>query len=117
MKKVFFSFLFLTVATTMLLVACSKSSDTQKSTTVNCTDSAYLLPDSLLGCAITTVSNYKLFYLTATRKNLLVPKGTFTDIDTVVNGGQYLINYDSVGIVPLCGAILTKIDLTCHTKL
>lgn len=102
---------------TIFLVSCSKTAERQNSTTVTCTDSAYLLPDSLLGCAITTGSNYKLFFLRATHKNLLVPKGTFADIDTIVNGGEYLINYDSVGTVPLCGAILTKIDLNCHTKL
>ncbi len=104
---------------TIFLVACSKTAGKQNSTTANCTDSAYLLPDSLLGCATTVTgsANYKLFFLTKTHKNLLVPKGTFADIDTVVNGGEYLIDFDSVGIVPLCGVLLTKIDLTCHTKL
>lgn len=105
------------LSATVLIASCKKSASTSKTTTVTCTDSAYLMPDSLLGCSVTGMSNYKMFYILATHKDVLVAKGTFTDIDTVVNGGSYLINFDSTGTVPMCGAIVTKGDLTCHTKL
>lgn len=117
MKKVLLSFICLSVATTFLLISCQKSSDAARTTTTTCTDSAYLMPDSLLGCSSAAMSNYKMFYLTKSRKDILVPRGTFTDIDTIVNGADFLINYDSVGTVAFCGAVLTKVNLTCHTKL
>ena len=118
MKKIFLSTLCLVALSASLLVAsCSKSSSTAKTTTVTCTDSAYLMPDSLLACSATAVSSYKMFYILATHRDVLVPKGTFTDIDTVVNGGSYIITFDSTGTVPLCGVVVTKGNLTCRTKL
>lgn len=111
-------FITLCIATvaTGLLVSCQKTGSSN-TTTTSCTDSAYLMPDSLLACSPAIVSGYKMFYIRATHKDVLVAKGTYTDIDTVVNGGSYLINFDSIGTVPMCGAILTKANLTCHTRL
>lgn len=105
-----------TIATTLLL-ACQKSSTAAKATTTACTDSAYLMPDSLVACSPAVASNYKMFFIRATQKDILVAKGTFTDIDTIVNGASFLINFDSVGTVPMCGAIITKANLNCHTRL
>lgn len=105
----------LTAAATFILVSCNKSDGSKSTNTITCTDSAYLMPDSLLACAPS--KTYKMFYLLKNHKDILVPTGVNTDIDVVVNGGTYLINYDSVTSVPLCGAMLTKANLTCHTKL
>jgi hypothetical protein len=115
MKKMLFLALCIATATTILLVACKKTATTEATTT--CTDSAFLMPDSMLACSPAMSSGYKMFYIRATQKDILVAKGTFTDIDTVVNGGNYLINFDSTGTVPMCGAVVTKANLTCHTKL
>lgn len=105
----------LTAAATIALVSCSKSDGSKSTNTVTCTDSAYLLPDSLIACAPGNV--YKAFLVLKTKKEILVSVGVNSDIDAIVNGATYLINYDSVTTVPICGALLTKANLTCHTKL
>lgn len=121
MKKMFLSASCIAVAATITLVACTKNDAAKTSNnnnnTVACTDSAYLMADSLFGCSPATASSYKAFYLFKKNKNILVAKGTFPDIDTIVNGGSYLINYDSIGKVGVCGAMLIKANLTCHTRL
>jgi hypothetical protein len=115
MKKIFFSFICLLAVAAIVLVSCNKSDGNKSTNPVTCSDSAYLLPDSLIACA--PGNAYKLFYVLKNKKDILVPVGVDSDIDVIVNGATYLINYDSVGTVPVCGALLTKANLTCHTKL
>jgi|GEM_PF-5944220 len=110
MKKIFAAALSLVIAT-IVFVSCEKdTADTFKTTTVACTDSAWLWADSL------SCTGKNFFQIIGSNKLIAVAPG-FVDIDTVVNNAVFYITYDSIaGTTPCHGAIFQNATLSCHQR-
>lgn len=113
MKKLFLTTLVAVTIMSTVFIACEKTDDTPAPTTINCKDSAWLLPDSLgLACA-----GKNVFQLIGRNKTLIVATGLYPAIDAVTNGGFYYITYDSLNTTTACmGALFTNATLSCYQK-
>jgi hypothetical protein len=112
MKKVMLQFIaaFAIIAT---IYSCEKSSAESNNNQCN-GENAFLLPDSITRnfCQ----PNYSYFTLSNPSRTVKL-YNQIVAIDTIVNGGYFNIQFDSVGNIPCAGAIMKEIELSCFTRL
>lgn len=112
MKKILAVTFFVITLSAVVLLSCEKTGSdtvTNSSTTSTCRDSAFLFADSI-ACAGKSV-----FHDYNTNKNIVMAN-TIPAIDTIVNGADFFITYDSIGTEACLGALLIKANITCYQR-
>ncbi len=110
MKKIITATLVLALVTTIIFVSCEKDTNETFKTATTCTDSAYLLADSL------SCPGYNLFYVHSKNKWIAVGTG-IAAIDTIVNTAYFYITYDSLpGTTPCKGVAYQNATLSCYQR-
>lgn len=113
MKKMFFVAL-ATLAISAILHSCNKEAVNAESTPTpsSCSTSVFLVPDSLyMNC-----TGKSIFYNASNGKSYVV-NNAIAAIDTIRNGANFKIDFDSIGNFNCSGRIFSLINITCHTKL
>lgn len=112
MKKLIIGLLML-AAGSYIFVSCEKTSsvpDPVTPTTHACTDSAWLLADTLYSCFGKSVLQIR------GNNKLIVSNNAITAIDTIAGNASFYITYDSIGTIACGGAVLTKANITCYQR-
>lgn len=101
----------LLIAASVIFISCDKeSSSVARNTNITCTDSAWLLADTI------SCSDKNYFQVLGSGKLIAVSTGNI-GIDTVTRNGVFYITYDSIpGSTPCRGAIYKNATLSCWQR-